>query len=59
MTEIKCCPYCEHLRVIISQGGNYHCPKKDIYIDYDFYCDCEYFKKSKKTLREKEERVWG
>lgn len=57
MTE-KCCSDCEHIKVIISQMGNYYCPKKEVYIDYEFYCDCDDFKRGNETLLEKEKKVW-
>lgn len=59
MSEKNCCPNCKNLKVIISQGGNYRCYKKDVYIDYDFYENCPDFEKDERTLREKEQIVWG
>lgn len=58
MSKNNSCTECKHLQVIISQGGNYHCPKRDVYIDYAFYYDCEYFEQSNESLQEKEDRVW-
>ncbi len=33
--------------------------KKNRLFDYEYYIDCELFEQDNKTLREKEERIWG
>ena len=57
--RIYTCVDCKHLKVIISQSGNYRCYKTDRYIDYEFYKNCEYFEFDEVPLKEKEEKVWG
>lgn len=59
MEENNCCYECKYFTPIISQGGAYKCLKKDRLFDYEYYIDCELFEQDKKTLREKEERIWG
>ena len=54
----NCCVNCKHLKVIISQSGNYRCYKRDLYIDYNFHVDCKDFELDEIPLREKERRVW-
>lgn len=53
----NCCVNCKHLKVIISQGGNYRCYKRDLYMD-NFHVDCKDFELDEIPLREKERRVW-
>ena len=62
MTE-NTCWNCKNLSVIISQMSDYYCYYKegdDSYMDVnDFIKNCDGFEADNKTLREKEEEVWG
>ena len=53
------CMYCKFFHPIISQGGAYKCYKKDLFMDYSLYEDCEDFElDTEESLTEKEKKTW-